>query len=43
MACGRCLREGLAECPEISLDASLSIMRTMDTLRAAWGLRYPFE
>ena len=43
MEVGRCLREGLVESPGMPLDASMDILRTMDTLRAQWGLRYPFE
>jgi predicted dehydrogenase len=39
----RCLREGKLESPTMSLDESLSIMRTMDQLRAEWGLKYPME
>lgn len=40
---GRCLREGLVESPVMTLDESISIMETMDTLRAQWGVRYPME
>lgn len=40
---GRCLREGLTESPDMPLDETLAIMRTMDALRRQWGLRYPFE
>lgn len=40
---GRCLREGLLESPVMTLDESISIMETMDTLRAQWGVRYPME
>jgi predicted dehydrogenase len=40
---GRCLREGKLESDVMTLDQSLSIMRTMDTLRAQWGLKYPME
>ena len=40
---GRCLREGLLESPVMPLDESLAIMRTMDEIRAQWGLRYPME
>jgi predicted dehydrogenase len=43
MEVGRCLREGLLESPVMTLDESLSIMETMDTLRAQWGVRYPME
>lgn len=39
----RCLREGLLESPLMPLDETLSIMETMDTIRAQWGLKYPVE
>jgi predicted dehydrogenase len=39
----RCLREGRAESDVMPLDETLSVMRTMDEIRAAWGLRYPGE
>jgi predicted dehydrogenase len=39
----RCLKAGETESPSMTLDESLSIMRTMDAIRAAWGLRYPGE
>ena len=39
----RCLRAGALESPLMPLDESLSIMRTLDSLRASWGLRYPSE
>ncbi len=39
----RCLREGLAESPDMPLDETLETMRTMDTLRAQWGMSYPGE
>ncbi|UCH84338.1 MAG: Gfo/Idh/MocA family oxidoreductase [Candidatus Latescibacterota bacterium] len=37
------IRSGRLESEVMSLDESLSIMRTMDTIRAQWGLRYPVE
>ena len=37
----RCLREGKLESDVMPLDESLSIMKTMDTIRFQWGLRYP--
>lgn len=40
---GRCLRAGLSESPVMPLEETLEIMRTMDALRAGWGLRYPGE
>jgi predicted dehydrogenase len=39
----RCIREGLTESPLMPLDETLSIMRTMDAVRAQWGLKYPME
>jgi predicted dehydrogenase len=39
----RCLRDGLLESPFMPLDETVSIMETLDKLRALWGLRYPME
>ena len=39
----RCLTEGKLESSLMPLEESLSIMQTMDALRAQWGLRYPGE
>lgn len=39
----RCLREGELESPIMSLDETLAIMRTMDQIRAQWGLKYPAD
>lgn len=36
----RCLRAGLSESPVLTLDESLSIMRTMDEIRKQIGLEY---
>jgi hypothetical protein len=38
-----CIGEGWTESAVMPLDESLEIVRTMDALRAEWGLRYPFE
>jgi len=38
-----CLREGRTESNTMSLDETLSIMRTMDSIRAQWKLKYPME
>jgi predicted dehydrogenase len=38
-----CLRAGLIESPTMPLDETLEIMRTMDALRAQWGMKYPGE
>jgi len=40
---GRCLRAGRLESDMIPLDETLAIMRTLDQVRAQWGLRYPSE
>jgi dihydrodiol dehydrogenase / D-xylose 1-dehydrogenase (NADP) len=39
----RCLKEGRFESEVMPLDETLNIMRTMDEIRAHWGLRYPTE
>jgi predicted dehydrogenase len=39
----RCLRDGLTESSIMPLDETLETMRTMDTLRAQWGAKYPGE
>ncbi len=39
----RCIRTGKTESEIMPLDETLSIMQTLDTIRAAWGLRYPEE
>jgi len=38
-----CLRANRLESDVMSLDETLSIMRTLDTIRAQWGLKYPTE
>ncbi|KPK82932.1 MAG: dehydrogenase [Phycisphaerae bacterium SM23_33] len=40
---GRCLREGKLESQVMPLDETLSVMRTLDRIRAQWGLKYPME
>ena len=39
----RCLREGRTESETMLLDETLSIMRTMDSIRTQWKLKYPME
>jgi predicted dehydrogenase len=39
----RCVRAGLLESETMPLDETLAIMRTLDAVRAQWGLRYPME
>jgi len=38
-----CLRAGKLESDIVPLDESLSVIETMDELRAQWGLKYPME
>ncbi len=38
-----CLRAGKTESAIMPLDETLTIMQTLDTLRAQWGLKYPME
>ena len=40
---GRCLRAGKTESDTMPLDETLSIMKTMDTIRSQWNLKYPME
>lgn len=37
----RCLQRGELESRIMPLDETLAIMRTLDAIRAQWGLRYP--
>jgi hypothetical protein len=39
----RCIKEGRLESDIMTLDESLSIMNTLDAIRAQWGLQYPME
>jgi len=39
----QCVRQGKLESAVMPLDETLSLMETMDTLRAQWGLKYPME
>jgi predicted dehydrogenase len=39
----RCVAGGLLESPGMSHEFSLGVMRTLDRLRAPWGLKYPGE
>jgi hypothetical protein len=39
----RCLRAGDLESPLVPLDGTLSVMRTLDTVRDRIGVRYPGE
>jgi predicted dehydrogenase len=39
----RCVREGLSESPVMPVSETIEIMKTMDALRAQWGIKYPME
>lgn len=39
----RCLRAGKLESEVMPLDETLAIVKTMDKIRAQWGLKYPME
>lgn len=39
----KCLEAGQTECAIMPLDETLSIMKTLDAIRAGWGLKYPME
>jgi len=38
-----CLRQGKTESDLMPLNETLAIMKTLDTLRGLWGLKYPME
>jgi len=38
-----CLRLGKTESDLMPLNETLAIMKTLDTLRGLWGLKYPME
>ncbi len=38
-----CLHRGNLESETMSLDETLAIMKTLDAIRAQWGLKYPME
>ena len=40
---GRCLAAGKTESDVMPLNETLSIVKTMDRLRALWGVKYPME
>ncbi len=39
----KCLRSGKTESETMPLDETLDIMRTLDSIRSQWGLKYPGE
>ena len=42
-AAARAVADGLPECPEAPHSATLAALRAMDSLRAAWGVRFPCD
>ncbi len=40
---GRCVASGTIESDIMPLDETLELMKTMDAIRAQWGLKYPME
>lgn len=42
-AAAKAIRRGEVECPQMPHADTLRVMRLMDRIRAAWGLRFPFE
>ena len=43
LGCKAALEMGLKECPEMPHTKTMQIMTQMDSLRAQWGISYPFE
>ena len=43
LGCKAALEKGLKECPEMPHSKTMQIMTQMDSLRAQWGVSYPFE
>ncbi len=43
LGCKAALEKGLKECPEMPHSKTMQMMTQMDSLRAAWGVSYPFE
>ncbi|MCR5106679.1 MAG: Gfo/Idh/MocA family oxidoreductase [Lachnospiraceae bacterium] len=39
----RAIREGRLECPEMPHYETIRMMQLMDSMREAWGIRFPFE
>lgn len=39
----RCLRAGALESPVMPLDETIALMKTLDAIRAQWGLTYPTD
>lgn len=42
-AAAQAIEQGWLECPEISHETTLFVLRQADELRRQWGMKYPFE
>lgn len=42
-ACVQAIKDGTLECPQMPHAETIRIMKLMDSLRAEWGIKYPFE
>lgn len=43
MSAMKAIREGRIECPEMTHAETLYIMQLMDSIRSAWGIKFPYE
>ena len=43
LGCKAAMEKGLKECPEMPHSKTMQMMTQMDSLRAQWGVSYPFE
>lgn len=43
MSAMKAIREGRIECPEMTHAETLYIMQLMDSIRGAWGIKFPYE
>ncbi|MDO5352810.1 MAG: Gfo/Idh/MocA family oxidoreductase [Succinatimonas sp.] len=41
--CMQCIKDGLLECPSMPHQDTLNMMNQLDTIRAQFGVKYPFE
>ena len=42
-ACIQAIKDGALECPQMPHAETIRIMKLMDSLRAEWGIKFPFE
>lgn len=42
-ACKKAIEKGETECPQMPHAEIIRVMKTMDSIRKTWGLKYPFE